>query len=176
MRGLSAPEIPNHFKHEVIMMRTGPLGFLALALLLSPLAARAEDAAVARRLAQIGMKYTVDKDGDYKVTINFAKEHRTQMVFVSGATETLGGMTIHKIFSPAATVATDGIDGAKALELLRDSRVKKLGSWEIEGANLYLVVKVPDTLTAAQLETVMMATASLADDMELRLSGARDEL
>lgn len=158
------------------MIRNGFRNALALALLLTPPAVHAEDAAVARRLAQIGMKYTVDKDGDYKVTIDFAKEHRTQMVFVSGATEALGGMTIRKIFSPAAIVATDGITGAKALELLRDSRIKKLGSWEIEGANLYLVVKVPDTLTAAQLEAVMMATASLADDMEIKLSGPRDDL
>jgi hypothetical protein len=158
------------------MIRLSLLRALALGLLACPLIAHAEDAAVARRLALIGMKYTVDKDGDYKVTIDFAKEHRTQMVFVSGATEVVGGMTIRKIFSPAAAVATDGINGAKALELLRDSRGKKLGSWEIEGANLYLVVKVPDTLTAAQLESVMMATASLADDMEIKLAGQRDDL
>ena len=158
------------------MIRLSLLRALAVGLLACPLIAHAEDAVVARRLAQIGMKYTVDKDGDYKVTINFTKEHRTQMVFVSGATEALGGMTIRKIFSPAATVATDGINGAKALELLRDSRGKKLGSWEIEGANLYLVVKVPDTLTPAQLESVMMATASLADDMEIELTGKRDDL
>lgn len=149
---------------------------LSLGLLATPLAANAEDASIKRRLDQIGMKYQVDKDGDYKVTIDFAKEKRTQMVFVSGAIETLGGMSIRKIFSPAAVVATDGINGAKALELMRDSRVKKLGSWEIEGANLYLTVKVPDTLTAPQLQAVMMATASLADDMEIKLSGTRDAL
>jgi hypothetical protein len=83
-------------------------------------------------------------------------------------------MTIRRIFSPAAIIATDGITGSRALELLRESRTSKLGSWEIEGANLYLVVKLPDTLTTAQLQAVMMATASLADDMEIKLSGARD--
>jgi hypothetical protein len=149
---------------------------LAFGLLTAPLAASAADASVKQRLDQIGMKYAVDKDGDYKVTISFAKERRTQMVFISGTTESVSGFTIRKIFSPAATVATDGIDGAKALELLRDSRVKKLGSWEIEGANLYLVMKLPDTLTAAQLRAAMMAAASLADDMEIKLSGTRDAL
>jgi hypothetical protein len=147
------------------------LGSLAL----SP-AANAEDVLVKRRLDQAGMKYEVDKDGDYKVTISFGREKRTQMVFVSGTTETLGGMTIRRIFSPAAIIATDGITGSKALELLRESRTNKLGSWEIEGANLYLVVKLPDTLTTAQLQAVMMATASLADDMEIKLSGDRDTL
>ena len=149
---------------------------LAFGYLATPHAANAEDALVKRRLDQAGMKYQVDKDGDYKVTISFGREKRTQMVFVSGATETLGGMTIRRIFSPAGIIATDGINGTKALELLRESRTNKLGSWEIEGANLYLVVKLPDTLTTAQLQAVMMATASLADDMEIKLSGDRDTL
>ena len=149
------------------------IGFGCLAV---PHAANAEDLLVKRRLDQAGMKYEVDKDGDYKVTISFGREKRTQMVFVSGTTETLGGMTIRRIFSPAAIIATDGITGSRALELLRESRTSKLGSWEIEGANLYLVVKLPDTLTTAQLQAVMMATASLADDMEIKLSGARDSL
>jgi hypothetical protein len=145
-------------------------------LLTLPIAAHAEDASVKRRLDQAGMKYEIDRDGDFKVTVSFAKQRRTQMVFVSGATETIGGLTVRKIFSPAATVASDGITGAKALELLRDSRTKKLGAWEIDGANLYLVIKLPDTLTAAQLQSLMVAAATLADDMEVKLSGSRDTL
>jgi hypothetical protein len=141
-----------------------------------PVAASAEDASVKYRLDQNGMKYVVDPDGDFKVTIDFIREKRTQLVFVSGTTETVGGMTVRKIFSPAAVVETDGINGAKALELLRDSRTNKLGSWEIEGANLYLVVKLPDTLTSTELQDVVMVTASLADTMEIKLSGTRDAL
>ena len=80
---------------------------LAFGLLTAPLTASAEDASVKQRLDQIGMKYEIDKDGDYKVTIDFAKERRTQMVFVSGTTEAVSGFTIRKIFSPAAIVATD---------------------------------------------------------------------
>ncbi len=163
----------------IVRAKTRMLGLCAVlglgSLALSP-AAKAEDVLVKRRLDQAGMKYEVDRDGDYKVTISFGREKRTQMVFVSGTTETLGGMTIRRIFSPAAIIATDGITGSKALELLRESRTNKLGSWEIEGANLYLVVKLPDTLTTAQLQAVMMATASLADDMEIKLSGDRDTL
>ena len=149
---------------------------LAISLLAAPLAANAEDACVKRRLDQNGMKYEIDQDGDFKVTIKFAKERRTQMVFVSGATETVSGFTVRKIFSPAGTVATEGIDGKKALELLRDSRTNKLGSWEIEGANLYLVIKLPETLTSTQLQAAMMLAGSLADDMEIKLSGSRDAL
>jgi hypothetical protein len=149
---------------------------LCAGLMALPIAAHAEDASVKRRLDQAGMKYEIDRDGDFKVTVSFAEQHRTQMVFVSGSTETIGGLTVRKIFSPAATVVTDGITGAKALELLRDSRTKKLGSWEIEGANLYLVMKLPDTLTATQLQSLMVAAATLADDMEVKLSSSRDAL
>lgn len=149
---------------------------LAVGLLAAPFAARAGDSSVEKRLDQAGMKYEIDKDGDYKVTIEFKRERRTQMVFVSGTTESVSGFTVRKIFSPAGTVATDGIDGAKALELLRDSRGKKLGSWEIEGANLYLVMKLPDTLSSAQLQALMMIAGSLADDMEIKLSGVDDAL
>ena len=163
-------------KPEPIMRRKLTAMAFASGIAMAPLPAIAQDASVKARLDQVGMKYEIDKDGDYKVTIDFAKERRTQMVFVSGATEALSGMTIRKIFSPAGTVATDGINGAKALELMRDSRSNKIGSWEIEGANLYLVVKLPDTLTAAQLQAVMMVAGSLADDMEIKLSGVRDAL
>lgn len=149
---------------------------VAIGLIVAPVSANGKDASVEKRLDQIGMKYEIDPDGDYKTTISFAKEKRTQMVFVSGVTETVKGLTIRKIFSPAGVIATDGINGAKALELLSDSRVKKLGAWEIEGANLYYVVKIPEPLTSDQMQAVMLLAASLADDMEVELSGHRDAL
>ena len=139
-------------------------------------AARAEDPLVASRLTERGMKFELDADGDYKVTYNYAKEGRSQLVFVSGRTETVGGLTIREVYSPAARVAKDGIDGAKALELLRQSGRNKLGSWEMRGDVVYLVIKVLDYLSAAQLEEVMDVAAETADNMELEISGARDDL
>ncbi|MFM7378235.1 MAG: hypothetical protein ACKO1O_08935 [Erythrobacter sp.] len=48
--------------------------------------AAAKDASVERRLDSAGLKYEVDDDGDYKLTFNYSKEGRTQLVFVSGTT------------------------------------------------------------------------------------------
>ena len=138
--------------------------------------ARASDASVKSRLDARGMKYEIDGDGDYKVTYNYAKEGRTQLVFVSGGTEEVGGFRIREVFSPAGRVEKDDIDGAKALELLAESRKNKLGSWEIAGDVLYFVVKLPDSLTAEQLEAAMDIAAETADDMELEISGDRDDL
>ncbi|TWI12755.1 hypothetical protein IP93_01101 [Lysobacter ruishenii] len=159
-------------------MRIGHGLLLAATLLLTIIGgpAAAADASVKARLDARGVKHEVDGDGDYKVTYNYAKEGRTQLVFVSGRTETLGGFIVREIFSPAGRVGKDAIDGAKALELLAESRNNKLGSWELGGDVLYFVLKLPDTLSGAELESAMDIAAQTADDMEIKLSADRDEL
>lgn len=148
---------------------------LGMALLVGT-AAQAEDASVARRLNDRGMKFEVDKDGDYKVTYNYKKEGRTQLVFVSGNTQSVGGFVVREIFSPAARVEKDSIDGTRALDLLRESSKNKLGSWEIRGDVLYFVIKVSDSMNAAELESAMDIASETADDMEIKFSGGRDDL
>jgi hypothetical protein len=146
-----------------------------LAAALAPVA-QAEDASVKSRLDAQGIKYEVDDDGDFKVTYNYSKEGRTQLVFVGGKTESVGGFTIREVFSPAARIEKDRINGAKALELLAESRKNKFGSWEIGGDVLYFVIKLPDTVNAKQLEAAMDIAAETADDMEIEFSGDRDDL
>jgi hypothetical protein len=144
--------------------------------LATPSPARASDNSVKGRLESRGLKYEVDNDGDFKVTYSYSKEGRTQLVFVSGGAQSVGGFQIREIFSPAARVAKDGIDGKKALELMAESRKNKVGSWELEGDVLYFVLKLPDNMDAAQLESAMDVAAQTADDMELEISGDRDDL
>jgi hypothetical protein len=134
------------------------------------------DASVATRLDQRGVKYQVDADADYKITINYASEGRSQLVFVSGGTQSVAGFTVREVYSPAARIGADGIDGAKALALLAESRGNKLGSWEIGGDVLYFVIKLPDDISAAQLESAITIAAETADNMEIELSGDRDDL
>jgi len=135
------------------------------------------DASVRTRLESRGIKtYEVDGDGDFKVTYSYSKEGRTQLVFVSGGTESVSGFTVREIFSPAARLDKDNINGAKALELMAESRKNKLGSWELAGDVLYFVIKLPDSIDAAQLESAMDIAAQTADDMELEISGDRDDL
>lgn len=156
-------------------MRYMPLSaLLLLAAIALPVAA--SDASVKARLDARGIKHEVDGDGDYKVTYNYSKEGRTQLVFVSGSTQAVGGYIVREVFSPAGRLQKDGIDGDKALELLTESRNNKLGSWEAQGDVLYFVLKMPDSMSAAELESAMDIAAQTADDMELELSGDRDEL
>lgn len=138
--------------------------------------AAAEDPSVAKRLDREGLKYEVDGDGDYKLTYNYTKEGRTQLVFVSGKTETVSGLTIREVFSPAGRVEKDGINGEVALELLSSSGKMKMGSWEIRGDVLYFVIKVLDSATSSELSSMLDIVAETADDKEIELSGDRDDL
>lgn len=157
-------------------MRSPALPILFTAALLATSAVQAAapgDPAVKRRLDAQKIRYEVDKDGDFKITYRYKKEGRTQLVFVSGKTETVGGVAVREVFAPAAKA--DALDGDKALELLRTSRRAKLGSWEIGGDYLYFVIKLPDTVSAKQLEAALDVAAEVADDKELELTGATDE-
>ena len=148
----------------------------AFGLSIVALPALAFDASVKTRLDARGVKYEVDEDGDYKVTYSYQKEGRTQLVFVSGRTERVGGFIVREVFAPAGRLEQDGIDGAKALELMRESRQNKLGSWELGGDVLYYVIKLPDSVDATTLESAMDIAAETADDMEIELSGEEDAL
>ena len=157
-------------------MRTiASMALLAIAVA-AAMPAAAADKSVERRLDAQGVKYEVDGDGDYKVVYNYASEGRTQLVFVSGGTQSVAGFTIREVFSPAARVAKDRINGAKALELLEESRNNKFGSWEIQGDVVYFVIKLPDSVTAKELEAAMDIAAETADNMEIEISGDRDDL
>ena len=138
--------------------------------------AAAEDASVAKRLDSAGLKYEVDDDGDYKLTFNYSKEGRTQLVFVSGTTQTVSGLTVREVFAPAGRVGKDGIGGEAALELLANSGQLKMGSWEIRGDVLYFVIKGLDSATSSELSSLLDIAAETADDKEIELSGDRDDL
>ncbi len=156
-------------------MRQNARTLAALVLLLgavtSPLALA--DASVKTRLDARGIQYEVDADGDYKVTYSYKDEGRTQLVFVSGSTESVGGFKVREVFAPAAK---DGITGSKAIELMGESRSNKIGSWELQGDVLYFVIKLPDSVDATELESAMDIAAQTADNMEIELSGDEDAL
>lgn len=148
---------------------------MVFASLLSFSSAATTGDSVKQRLDERSIKHEIDADGDFKITYNYKKENRTQLIFVSHKTESVNNFVIREIFSPTAKIKASGIDGTKALELMAESRKNKLGSWEIDGDVLYFVIKLPDSISAAELEAAMDIAAETADDMELKLTG-KDEL
>ncbi len=151
-----------------------PLLAACLFCLAAPLAV-AGDASVETRLDARGIKYEIDGDGDYRVVVSYEDEKRTQLVFVSGTTESIKGLMVREVFSPAGKVDGDGIAG-KALALLAENRTQKVGAWEIAGNTLYYVIKLPDSVDAVQLEAAIDIASNIADDKEIELSGDEDAL
>ncbi len=150
------------------------LGTLGAAALLAPLPTQAEDNSVKRRLDSAGQKYEIDKDGDFKLVFNFPSEKRTQLVFVSGAaSDVIGGLQVRNIYSAVAKVKEDGI-ASKAVDLLIANDGYKIGAYEIGGQYTWFSMKIPDSATSAQLLDAIQTVASVADDKEKELSGARD--
>jgi hypothetical protein len=151
---------------------------LSAGLALAPGHARAADAAIDALLKKAGTPYEIDKDGDYKIVIEWTKEKRSQLVYVGGTPETFADMPVYDVFAPALAVDGDGLSQADANALLKASGDLKLGAWELRSDGAYFVAKVPaGNLTADQFDKILSLVAETADNFELDHSqGKSDDL
>lgn len=149
---------------------------LATALAFAPGHARAADAGIEALLKQANTPYEIDKDGDYKIVIEWSKEKRSQLVYVGGTPETFADMPVYDVFAPASATGEEGLGQKEANALLEASGSLKMGAWELRGDGAYFVVKVPaGKLTAEQFDKILSLAAETADNYELEHSGT-DEL
>ena len=153
--------------------------FLCLSafILLSTTAAttlRAEaDQRIKKALDELDVKYMIDDDGDYAITI-YEAEGRSQLVYVVSETDSIEGFEIRDIFSYAVR------DKAPTLEmtsdLMRTSNKSLIGAFEMtSGGNILYIAKIPANLPAKQLHGIIRAVAAYADDAEKEILGS-DEL
>lgn len=147
-----------------------------LVLLACALPAKAGDPALEALLKKADMSYELDKDGDYKLVVEWKKEKRSQLVYISHEVDDLDGLRLYNVFSPAHAFDSADIDPALARRLLADNTRYKIGAWELAGKNLYYTSKIGVGLTADQLHAVIFTTGEVADNMELELSPDKDEL
>jgi hypothetical protein len=124
-----------------------------------------------RKLDRAGLKYEIQKNGDYRLLFNVGSTKRTQLIYVSGSTQAIDGVVIREFFAPAAKISTS-VNGPKALELLAESHKKKVGSWEIHGDLLMFTAKVSDVIDGADMRSLLDAVVNVADEMEGKLTGA----
>jgi hypothetical protein len=145
------------------------------AIAFAPGHARAADAGIAALLKQAGTPYEIDKDGDYKVVIEWSKEKRSQLVYIGGTPETFAEVPVYDVFAPARATGEEGLDVADANALLKASGSLKLGAWELRGDGAYFAVKVPaGRLTAEQFDKILSLAAETADNYELEHSDTDD--
>lgn len=153
--------------------------FLCLSafILLSTTAAttlRAEaDQRIKKALDELDVKYVIDDDGDYAITI-YEAEGRSQLVYVVSETDSIEGFEIRDIFSYAVR------DKAPTLEmtsdLMRTSNKSLIDAFEMtSGGNILYIAKIPANLPPKQLHGIIRAVAAYADDAEKEILGS-DEL
>jgi hypothetical protein len=163
--------IPRSLSMRIVFLAT------AAALALAAFPASATDPAVEALLKASGLSYEVDKDGDYTVVVEWDKDGRSQLVYISGSVEDMAGVQVFTAFSPAYVLdAEGGIELALARRLLTENGKFKIGAWETGGKNLYFTTKIPAGISGAQFKTLLLVTAENADDMELELTPGKDTL
>ncbi len=142
----------------------------------SAVAADRPDALVMKHLDSKGTPYKVDKDNDFKVTVNLG-DGRTQQVFVLSNTNVVRSIKVREIWTPGYRAADEQtIPVAIANRLLEHSNEVILGSWvKQKGGYGIFVIKVPADASADDLDSAIDTAASSADELEREFSGTTDE-
>lgn len=134
------------------------------------------DPRVKRVLDQTDMKYTIDKDGDFKFLFELPGG-RDQVVFINSRTEKYNGFEIREIWSPGYS-SDAPFSPAIANRLLVNNFETKLGAWQTTRMNnknfAVFTAKVDAFLNAQQLEVVLTAVHRIADEMEKEITGRDD--
>ncbi len=145
-----------------------------------PANAGTADAKVKAALDKAGLQYQVTADGDFKVLINIDGK-RTQQVVVLSNTEKINGtrMEIREIFSFAYKGSgTLPVDIAN--KMMKDSRTKKIGAWELVSVNNGATIvaafdaKIPADADAESLVKVIQFVAVSTDIMEKEVTNKDD--
>jgi len=132
------------------------------------LQASGPDQRVEKALKKLGLKYTVDKDGDFKLVLA-TQGDRSQVVFINSDTETLRKMEIREIWSPAAKFSSTP-PSALSQALLEKNGSFKIGSYAYKKAgDVYVLVfhaQISANASAEELLSVVIGVAGVADATE----------
>jgi hypothetical protein len=150
------------------------------------------DVRVKAALDQIGYKYELTSDNDYKLVPIQTEQAgtkpdgtpnwRSQLVYVNSNTEKYGSLEIREVLSPAF-LSNGPISAEIANKLLKENNSVKLGAWRIvvinSGPNTgkYLLMFAAQISANSDAESLRLAIKSvilIADRMEKEITGADD--
>lgn len=147
--------------------------FMLLSAASAATAADVADKSVQRQLDKRKVHYTVDADGDFRISFDVGGG-RTQLAFVRSATITYGKLRIREIRS----IGYRG-DGAfpqsVANRMLEHSNDAKLGAWSKQGNLAIFTARIAADASDQQLVDAIELTARLADELEKELVPDKDE-
>jgi hypothetical protein len=150
------------------------------------------DPRVKAALDEIGYKYEMTEDNDYKLVPIQTEQTgtkpdgtpiwRSQLVYVNSNTEKYGTLEIREVLSPAF-LSNGPLSAAVANRLLRENNSVKLGSWRLvvintgSNAGKYLAMFAAQIAADSDAESLRLTIKSvilIADRMEKELTGADD--
>jgi len=139
--------------------------------------ARKGDPRVERLLRFHNLSYSVDKDGDFKVTMEF-ENGRSQVAFIDSDTQMLDNFEIREIWS-VAYISEGYLDIDTANTLLLYNHQLKMGSWRLIPAdnNVFFVAYCIGIAADCDPDSFWKAlnfVLEITDDMEEKLTGRDD--
>jgi hypothetical protein len=150
------------------------------------------DPRVKAALDQIGYKYELTDDNDYKLvpiqteqtgtSVDGKPIFRSQLVYVNSNVEKYGSLEIREVLAPAF-LSNGPLSAAVANRLLRENNSVKLGSWRLvvinsgQNAGKYLAMYAAQISADSDAESLRLTIKSvilIADRMEKELTGTDD--
>lgn len=147
---------------------------LALAFFALPAAAQdaPSDARVEQALDQNNVSYSAESNGDYRVLFTLPNE-RSQLVWISPRTDTIGSLDVRRVFSyAAATDEGQALSSGWAEQLLRNNAGYAVGGWSLTGNRVVFSATVPADASARVLLDTVALVMTTADGVEAELTGA----
>ncbi len=135
------------------------------------------DPRIADALDALKIKYTIDRDGDFRMVFELS-DGRSQIGFIKSRTYNFAGVELREIFS--AGLRSEGpFDSRTCNLLLKENARVKIGAWQVQSNSedehmALFSVAVAAELSAEELLAVLMAVLKTADEMEQRLDGRDD--
>ncbi len=131
------------------------------------------DSRVKSRLDELGLKYEIDDDGDFRVVFNF-EDDRVHEGFVLSETSRFEGLEIREIIS-VGHVSEGPLDADLANAFLIFNSNVKFGAWQIRSNDGERCVVIFSALVAADinsesLDVVLRAVIVTAENVKRKLS------
>ena len=132
------------------------------------------DPRVTRILDANDVIYSVESNGDYRMLYDTGDD-RTQLVWISPLTHTVGAMEVREVFSYVLEIDSSApLPAGWADKLLEYNSGYIFGAWSRDGERLAFSTKVDADATADDLLDMVSVVLSTADQVELELTGTDD--
>lgn len=136
-----------------------------------------EDNRVRQALENAGLKYSINKSGDFRLVIG-VKDGRTQLVAVNSRTSTYDRIETRRVWAVAFSTGEE-VSKSNLQTLLERNDDYKLGAWSLDRENgkwfAKFRVSVPADCQGSELRSFIKCVAETTDEIEKAATGGADK-